>query len=134
MKEKTFNVNYKYEKIIIAKEKLNKKYKTITDEYKKHLFCKKICNVNIVINILRVVNPKPVRAKSNIRKLELNQCTKCKRTYDLKVVNATIDTCASCNEKKRDKVREKDSLRKALNRSDNNLPCSNIEKLGEYCE
>ena len=32
------------------------------------------------------------------RKLELNQCTKCKRTYDLKVVNATIDTCASCND------------------------------------
>jgi len=68
------------------------------------------------------------------RKLELNQCTKCKRTYDLKVVNATADDCGSCNEKKRDKVREKDSLRKALNRSDNNSPCSNIEKLGEYCE
>jgi len=51
------------------------------------------------------------------RKLELNQCTKCKRTYDLKVVNATVDTCASCNEKKRDKVREKDSIRKALNSS-----------------
>ena len=68
------------------------------------------------------------------RKLELNQCTKCKRTYDLKVVNATIDTCAHCNEKQRSKTREKDSLRKALSRSDNNLPCSNIEKLGEYCE
>ena len=65
------------------------------------------------------------------RKLELNQCTKCKRTYDFKVVNATIDTCGSCNEKKRDKVRKKDSLRKALNRSDNNLPCSNIEKLAD---
>ena len=68
------------------------------------------------------------------RKLELNECKKCKRTYDLKVVNATTDTCGSCNEKRRDKVREKDSLRKALNRSDNNLPCNNIEKLGEYCE
>ena len=68
------------------------------------------------------------------RKLELNQCTKCKRTYDLKVVNATIDNCASCNEKKRSKTREKDALRKSLSRNENNLPCSNIEKLGEYCE
>ena len=68
------------------------------------------------------------------RKLELNQCTKCRRTYNLKVVNSTIDTCAHCNEKQRSKTREKDSLRKALNRSDNNLPYSNIEKLGEYCE
>ena len=65
------------------------------------------------------------------RKLELNQCTKCKRTYDLKVVNATVDSCAYCNEKQRSKTREKDSLRKALNRSDNNLPCSNIEKLAD---
>ena len=65
------------------------------------------------------------------RKLELNQCTKCKRTYDLKVVNATIDTCAHCSEKQRSKTREKDSLRKALNRSDNNSPCSNIEKLAD---
>lgn len=63
------------------------------------------------------------------KKLELNQCTKCKRTYDLKVVNATVDTCGSCNEKYKDELRKKDSLRKALNRSDNNLPCSNIEKL-----
>ena len=68
------------------------------------------------------------------RKLELNQCTKCKRTYDLKVVNATDDTCASCNEKYKNELRKKDSLRKTLNRSDNNSPCSNIEKLGEYCE
>ena len=68
------------------------------------------------------------------RKLELNQCTKCKRTYDLKVVNATVDICGSCNEKKWDKVREKDSLRKALNRSDNNSPCSNIEKLSHIDE
>lgn len=65
------------------------------------------------------------------RKLELNECKKCKRTYDLKVVNSTVDICASCNEKKRDKVREKDSLRKALNRNDNNSPCSNIEKLAD---
>ena len=68
------------------------------------------------------------------RKLELNQCTKCKRTYDLKAVNATADTCAHCNEKQRSKTREKDSLRKAFNRSDNNSHCSNIEKLGEYYE
>lgn len=68
------------------------------------------------------------------RKLELNQCTKCKRTYDLKVVNATIDACAHCNEKQRSKTREKDSLRKALNRSDSNLPCSNIEKLSHIDE
>lgn len=68
------------------------------------------------------------------RKLELNQCSKCKRTYDFKVVNATIDTCSHRNEKQRSKTREKDSLRKALNRSDNNLPCSNIEKLAEIEE
>lgn len=68
------------------------------------------------------------------RKLELNQCTKCKRTYDLKVVNATVDTCAHCNEKQRSKTREKDSLRKALSRSGNSLPCSNIEKLAEIEE
>ena len=48
------------------------------------------------------------------RKLELNQCTKCKRTYDLKVVNATVDTCSHCNEKQRSKTREKDALRKSL--------------------
>ena len=41
------------------------------------------------------------------RKLELNQCTKCKRTYDLKVVNATIDTCGSCNEKKEIRLERK---------------------------
>ena len=68
------------------------------------------------------------------RKLELNQCKKCQRTYNPKEVNATVDACSHCNEKQRSKIREKDSLRKALNRSDNNLPCSNIEKLGEYCE
>ena len=68
------------------------------------------------------------------RKLELNQCSKCKRTYDLKVVNATVDTCAHCNEKYKDELRKKDSLRKALNRSDNNLPCSNIEKLSHIDE
>ena len=56
------------------------------------------------------------------RKLELNQCTKCKRTYDLKVVNVTVDSCASSNEKYKNELRKKDSLRKALNRNDNNLP------------
>lgn len=34
------------------------------------------------------------------RKLELNECKKCKRTYDLKVINASSDTCSHCNEKK----------------------------------
>ena len=63
------------------------------------------------------------------RKLELNQCTKCKRTYDLKVVNATIDTCASCNEKYKDELRKKDSLRKSLNREDS--ISINLERLSK---
>lgn len=63
------------------------------------------------------------------RKLELNQCTKCKRTYDFKVVSATIDTCAHCNEKKRDKFRQKDSLRKSLNREDS--ISINLERLSK---
>ncbi len=65
------------------------------------------------------------------RKLELNQCTKCKRTYDLKVVNATVDTCSHCNEKQRIKTREKDALRKSLSRNENNKPCDNLEKLAD---
>lgn len=64
------------------------------------------------------------------RKLELNQCSKCKRTYDLKVVNATVDTCSYCNEKQRIKAREKDALRKSLSRNENDKPCDNLEKLG----
>lgn len=68
------------------------------------------------------------------RKLELSYCINCGKTYDLSAVNASSNICPSCNENKRDKVRQKDALRKALNRSDNNSPCSNIEKLGEYCE
>lgn len=41
------------------------------------------------------------------RKLELNQCTKCKRTYDLKVVNATPDICSHCNEKYKNEFRKR---------------------------
>lgn len=63
------------------------------------------------------------------RKLELNQCTKCKRTYDLKVVNATIDTCSHCNEKHKDELRKKDSLRKSLNREDS--ISINLERLSK---
>ncbi len=33
------------------------------------------------------------------RKLELNQCKKCQRTYNPKEVNATSNTCSHCNEK-----------------------------------
>ena len=61
------------------------------------------------------------------RKLELNQCTKCKRTYDLKVVNASSDTCSHCNEKHKDELRKKDSLRKAISRNENDKPCDNLE-------
>ena len=68
------------------------------------------------------------------RKLELNQCTKCKRTYDLKVVNATVDTCASCNEKYKNEIRKKDNLRKSLSRSENDKPCDNLEKLADIEE
>ena len=68
------------------------------------------------------------------RKLELNQCTKCKRTYDLKVVNATPDICSHCNEKYKNEFRKKDALRKSLSRNENDKPCDNLEKLGEYCE
>ena len=68
------------------------------------------------------------------RKLELNQCTKCKRTYDLKVVNATVDTCAHCNEKYKDELRKKDNLRKSLSRSENDKPCDNLEKLADIEE
>ena len=63
------------------------------------------------------------------RKLELNQCTKCKRTYDLKVVNASIDTCSHCNEKYKDELRKKDSLRKSLNREDS--ISINLERLSK---
>lgn len=68
------------------------------------------------------------------RKLELNQCKKCQRTYNTKEVNATSDTCAHCNEKQRNKVREKDALRKSLSRNENDKPCENLEKLGDICE
>jgi len=46
------------------------------------------------------------------RKLELNQCTKCKRTYDLKVVNATIDTCRIATKNKESKQEKKIHLEK----------------------
>lgn len=65
------------------------------------------------------------------RKLQLNECKKCKRTYDLNVVNATSDTCSHCNEKQRNKVREKDALRKSLSRNENDKPCDNLEKLAD---
>lgn len=68
------------------------------------------------------------------RKLELNQCKKCQRTYNTKEVNATSDTCSHCNEKQRNKVREKDALRKSLSRNENDKPCDNLEKLADIEE
>lgn len=66
------------------------------------------------------------------RKLELNQCKKCQRTYNPKEVNATSELCSTCNEKIKNQARKKDALRKSLNRDDR--VSSNIEKLGDYCE
>ena len=68
------------------------------------------------------------------RKLELNQCKKCQRTYDINVVNATSDICSHCNENQSSKVREKDALRKSLSINENDKPCDNLEKLGDICE
>ena len=48
-----------------------------------------------------------------------------------KVVNATVDSCAHCNEKQRSKTREKDALRKSLSRNENDKPCDNLEKLAD---
>lgn len=65
------------------------------------------------------------------RKLQLNECKKCKRTYNLNVVNATNDICSHCNEKYKNELRKKDNLRKALSRSENDKPCDNLEKLAD---
>lgn len=63
------------------------------------------------------------------RKLELNQCKKCKRTYNTKEVNATSDICSHCNEKYKDELRKKDNLRKSLNREDS--ISINLERLSK---
>lgn len=68
------------------------------------------------------------------RKLELNQCKKCQRTYNTKEVNTTSDVCSHCNEKYKNELRKKDALRKSLSRNETDKPCDNLEKLGDICE
>ena len=76
----------------------------------------------------RVYTTTPKKPNSAMRKVARVRLT------NTKEVNATPDICSHCNEKQRNKVREKDNLRKSLSRNENDKPCDNLEKLGEYCE
>lgn len=64
-------------------------------------------------------------------KLQLNKC-KCGKTYNLKEVNTTNELCSTCNEKVKNEIRKKDSIRKSLNRDDR--VSSNLEKLSDIVE
>ena len=65
-------------------------------------------------------------------KAKLNKCEICNKTYNLNEVGTTENYCCNCNEKRLNKIRRKDNLRKKESRSDK--PSLDLEKLAKIEE
>lgn len=65
-------------------------------------------------------------------KAKLNQCKRCGKTYNLNETGTNDNYCCTCNEKRINDFRKKDSLRKKDSRDER--ISNNLEKLAEIEE